>query len=368
MRRILLLGSLALAACAGAERAPGYPELDGLPATISNESFRRAYSHLDDATFREKWSAARKSPLLFFRSFVNTYYADLRQLDYAGPEGFCLGDPHPENFGFLLFSDGSRYVFDDLDDSGECPLLFDALRYFTAVHVMGAGEALLGDLVDEYVGVLRGSAAPRSLPAHLRADLGQKRRKNLKKYVKNGKLAEFPELRVPSPKWQSAVVRALRDSGKGELLDLRAVERKGGGSGGLLRFSLLVRDKSSGRRELLELKELSKAGATFSGVSRPEWGEAERVKTAGERIWRALPLHFSTLKAGGKEFLLRSRTADSIELGDLSERELAEVLRVQAGFVAAYHRGQGLAPREGLKRWILDGAALLSERYRRAMQ
>jgi hypothetical protein len=367
MPRILLLPALALVlfTCASPEREPssrGLPELERLSPAIRKELFRSTYSHLSDAAYRAKLEAADESPLFFFRSFVNTFYADLSQLRETGPVGFCLGDAHPENFGFLEFPGGVRYVFNDLDDSGPCPLLFDALRFFTAARLSGLKEKRLEAVIDEYMAVLSGQE-PRRLPKGYWPDLAKKRRKNLEKYSRGGRLVTRAGLSDPSRREREAVVSAWRQLTELELLDIKARAREGGGSGGLRRFWLLVRERSSRQLELLELKELAAPGTSFSG--QPE-SDAVGPQNAARRIWGEEPVHFGLVQIDGKDFLLRSRTKDDIELDGLKQGEREEVLRVQAGLMAAFHRGQGLARQGGLKRWLRDGSERLEERYRQA--
>src|SRR5262249_47250732 len=69
--------------------------------------------------------------------------------------GLCAGDAHPDNFGFLKFNTTVLYAFNDLDDSGHCPLALDALRYITAVRLYFDAD-LAETAAKRYVKVLNG--------------------------------------------------------------------------------------------------------------------------------------------------------------------------------------------------------------------
>ncbi|MFX3675396.1 MAG: DUF2252 family protein, partial [bacterium] len=114
------------------------------PVVFSSESLelsqlQKAYSFLSKEDFDLKLKSSLERPLMFFRSFTNVYYADTK-VPAQIPLALCLGDAHPENFGFILFKDRTDYVFNDLDEAGACPIALDTLRYFTSLRMMGLSQ------------------------------------------------------------------------------------------------------------------------------------------------------------------------------------------------------------------------------------
>ncbi len=146
--------------------------------SISYGRFRDDYKNLSDSLFDAKMKEAlQDSSLMFLRSFVNTYYSDLAASNNSQNIIYCLGDAHLENFGFLLFGSRTRFVFNDLDDSGPCPLEFDILRYFAAVDLAMNDTQLVSDLIEEYVAVLNNKKNPADLPSSKFPDLPKKRKR-----------------------------------------------------------------------------------------------------------------------------------------------------------------------------------------------
>lgn len=376
----LLLAALALGSPASScshgsirqDRAPAtfdLPSLSPLPDAVPSGLFRSTYAHLDSQEYEAKLKGALVSPLLFFRSFVNTYYQDLDSLNPGTPLGICLGDPHPENFGFLRFGKETRYAFNDLDDSGRCPLLWDVLRYFTALRLMGSDSKLREALVDEYADIVRGKSKPKDLRQGLFPDLDKKREALLKKHVKDDRFVAAPELLAPSASETSAIRAAWTASNlSGSILDLRSVPRATGGSGGLRRFWLLVRPGVGPRRELLELKQLARAGTSFgrwNGTAKTE-PAGDRIRASAAKIWTGTPNWFRVVEIGEDTFVLRSREKDSLNLSKLSDKEREEVLKAQVGLLARHHRTAGLALPDHFKKWLEETSESEARRFERS--
>ncbi len=101
-----------------------------------------------------KYATMSVPGISFFRGVLPLYVYDFEN-GFGGltPSSFaiqdplvpCVGDPHPENFGTLLASDGTVALeLDDFDTADRAPYLFD-VRRFTAGMALAAHLANSGD-------------------------------------------------------------------------------------------------------------------------------------------------------------------------------------------------------------------------------
>ncbi|NUN04271.1 MAG: DUF2252 family protein [Bdellovibrio sp.] len=333
-------------------------------STIPLQTFKESYSHLDEAAFAKKLSQALQAgPVMFFRSFVNAYYGDITTQLESKDLTLCFGDPHPENFGFLEFPSGPRFVFNDLDDSGYCPLRADVLRYFVAVALTYDDSDLLEDLVSEYIQVLNDQKKAASLDKNLFPNLEKKRNKLLKKLTQGNEFLESQELlKIPA-----SLKRKMLSDFKSEpvfsgvsFLDVAEVIHSGGGSGGLKRYLVLIENLHG--KELIELKELTEPGTHFGLWSHPKWSYADRIAELKEEFWHESP-QFYAYTFYQNHFLIRSRTRDSVALEKLSSGELKDYLRVQVGILATHHKIYKKWNIPGLEKWLQKNIPILQTRY-----
>lgn len=375
IRRFSWFLLLLSAGCATPQRSPAEAQTFSreltFAARLDPAAFRTHYAFLSEEQFKAKLHAAMEQPLLFFRSFVNSYYSDLSYVwdrGGVGPLGMCLGDPHPENFGFIRFQDETRYVFNDLDDAGECPIAFDGLRYFTALRLMGAKNDLLEHAIDLYADLLRFRSEPRSLPQHLFPDLEKKRKKLLKEHVKDGtfivseELQPLTDLRLRG-ELKEALSRTFALKPK-SVLDFANVVRERGGSAGLARYWALV-DAKNQPPEVLELKARGRPGVRYGSWKSRELGYEELEKIA----WQGQTALWSgALSADGKIFAARTRAKDSLNLNRLDPVELRQMIEAQVSILALQHRPYLTGELPGLKTWIRSNSATLETRYRIAYE
>ncbi len=331
---------------------------------LTLEDLRAPYAHLSDDAFRAKLAASLTSPLLFFRSYVNSYYRDFAQFPHSGRVIACLGDAHPENFGFIEFAGRTRYVFNDLDDGGDCPLELDALRYFTAVLLTYQDDELLGELLREYARARQG-AAPQPLPEALQVELAPRRQSLLLKLTRNNLFIPSPEYASLGPKEHAELKQGLAQLPllkPYRVLDFVQVVRSSGGSAGLRRYWVLV---ARGKwRDVLELKEEAKPGVSFltSGAERPE-----RLAELKEKVWQESPRFYHSVKFQNKTFLLRSRTKESISLDKTKSKLIPSVLKAQVGLLGEHHRRQHSGWDEAEQKWLEASARQLASRYRKLL-
>ncbi|MCX5791967.1 MAG: DUF2252 family protein [Elusimicrobia bacterium] len=223
---------------------------------------------LSDVTYtfdREKLDAAA-DPFHFLRSYVDYFYllvkanrGALAAVSAADDvAGWCVGDAHPENFGVLIQNNGgSLFTMNDVDDSGPCPVALDLYRLMTSARLYDQNTKL-GKLVEAYAAGLQGQAYEMPVPV---ADMLRKSQKkgmvpDPKKVsgntlVRDTHMNELSKTELDRVKTALAGVGGL--SSRVKLLDAVSTSKVGGGSGGLLRYEVLL--DNGGALLHLEFKE-----------------------------------------------------------------------------------------------------------------
>lgn len=345
-------------------QSSGKDDLDFPTPTIALQSFRSSYSHLDEMTFQRKLAdALHEGPVMFFRSFVNTYYADIATQLEIKDLVLCFGDPHPENFGFLEFPSGTRFVFNDMDDSGFCPLQADVLRYFVAVGLTYGDPQLTQNLVREYIQVLTDRKKAASLDKNFFPNLNNKRNKLVKKFTKGNEFVESRELvKIPAPQKKKMLSDLAKEPvfASTPLLDIVEVPHQGGGSGGLQRFLVLLENLQG--KDIVELKELADPGTHYGNWPHPIWSFPERITELKEEFWKESPQYYQAIYYN-KNFLVRSHTRDSVEIEKLTGEELNDYLLVQVGMLADHHKIYKKSEIPDLEKWLQRNIDILQTRY-----
>jgi hypothetical protein len=376
MRLLAFVFGLFSIACASIDRGPAQSapfDLEDLrfESELDPRTFRSHYSFLTDAQYASKLKGSLTRPLMFFRSFVNSYYADLSshltsasKMSASSPRGICLGDPHPENFGFLAFTSGAQYVFNDLDDAGECPIAWDALRYFTALRLSGARQELFEHALDLYADIVRAKKAPKKLSSRFFPNLEKKRKQTLKRHVHEDQFVFSDELRaLTDAKLRSDLatsISKLFSLKPQHILDFGAVSREQGGSAGLDRYWVLI-DPPSGRPpEVLELKERARPAVQYGN-----WPSRDLSYEDLERlVWGdSSPLWSGSVSVDGRTFAVRSRTKEDLSQDELSENEWREVIEAQVSLLATTHARTWGREIPQLKTWIRNQSLVLHNRY-----
>lgn len=341
---------------------------------IPHSLFRETYQNLSDEAYKAKLQGAlKRNPLMFMRSFVNTYYADLSANNNSQNLILCLGDIHPENFGFVRFGKEQKFVFNDIDDTGVCPFEYDVLRYFTTVQLTFNDKSLTQELAHSYSQILSGHLPAPTLPKHLYPkNIDQKLEKTLKKmtegsqFITNNKTSPLPD----SEKTNIKNVLIKHSLFKNlNILDINAVDRESGGSGGLKRYWVFVEDKKIKSPDILELKETTLPGTSYGSWEQPPWSPSERLDQIMKLVWGEEPYHFGVVALDNGNYLIRSRDKNSIDLDDLKKKEdLRAYLMAQVGIIASYHRNFIVSEIPHLNSWIEKNSSALAERYSRSFK
>lgn len=338
-------------------------------------SLLRTTSSLSSASFDRKMAAARGDAVLFVRSHPAAFHRDLAQVPPSripGVEGLCLGDAHPDNFGFIRLGDVARFVYNDLDDSGFCPIGVDAVRYFTILRLMFPDPGLLRDVLERYVDVVKDPSRAVQVPADLAPDWDAVRDKGLRRHTSGDRIVlggGGDPLTPVSPAQRAAVLGALRAEPRlrsFEILDVAALQREHGGSGGLRRYWLLA--QRGGQRTLLELKEAEVPGVEAGRRTR-NLSMEERLPLLTRAFWGVQPEDdYLYLQVEGTRFLVRDRLGKkSVDLDRLSPRELRGLLLAQASLIARIHGPlwEGVK-KDDLRAWLAGTSEVLAARWRRA--
>ncbi|WP_437790575.1 DUF2252 family protein [Sorangium sp. So ce693] len=343
--------------------------------TLTKSFFRAVNPHLDADEFEEKWRAAMKSPLRFMRSFPQAWHVDLLDVPRSKVPGgrcLCFGDAHPENFGFVTFEEGPRYVFNDLDDAGTGLAALDALRYFTTLRLLLDAAKVTEGLVELYEDIVQGNEPPRELSAAMIPDIAASDARELAKWT-DGEAFRFDEpglklSRVHADTGQQLVEAfgGLASNAPLQVIEVARRAREGGGSGGLDRYYVLAREERREGLRLLELKETTHAATSWSNFLHEEEGRLDRAKAS---IWRGLtaPYHVE-VQVGRTVYLLRDRLGRaSFDLEHLGKRDLRAVLEVQVSILARQHAASFAdLDLRALDDWLKASLDVTAERWSKA--
>lgn len=285
------------------------------------------------------------TPLAFFRSFAPYFYLLERENQQQQPfvrahwnrSGWCFGDAHLENFGTLLLASGkSIFTVNDWDDAGPCPVILDLFR----LAVSAALENPDFDVEPLYQAYQRGlrrqaDGAP-TLIRELRKKSEEAGMEPLPHLIRNGKFvrsAQAQEL-TAAEKSEIRIILDQLDSFAGldsEWVDGIQTSKENGGSFGLTRYQLLLKNKNKFLH--LELKEQT-TPAIYPVLRGP------RLPTVQEKIDNCLNLtqgsqhskFYGVARVAGKTMLLRPRFAGnrSLNVAEVSSKDFASLVVYEA--------------------------------------
>lgn len=394
LRSLVVAGALAAAGalglgCSAADESPAVDDFESDLTTfratadalgdgdfgdaLDRRFIRATNANLDEATFGKKWDASLASSVLFMRAYPAAYHADLLQIPtkrILGAEGLCFGDPHPDNFGFLRVGDATVFSFNDLDDAGYCPIAFDAARYFAVLRLYFDDKDLTAEVLEQYVDTVKDPLRAVWLKSSLAPDWAAVSASVLSEAARGDALALGGELSAVAGAERDAVLRVAATDptlSTYRVLDVGAVAREAGGSGGLRRYWLLV-EKGSGatkRRTILELKETTTPGAAFGRHSK-ELPVATRLATLKSTFWGGSSSgDYFYVTLSGARFLVRDRaTKKSVKLDPKGGKATTDVLLAQASVMARLQAKYWRAvKKDDLRAWLHDSSKTLAHRW-----
>jgi len=381
---MMAVWTLAMTASAHAVKPPRPPApafvrkvpTRALAPALDRDMIRASNHFLPDAAFASKWAAAKTSPLLFFRSFPNAFYRDLRGVAgrVPGGTGVVMGDAHLQNFGFIKTAGGTEYVFNDFDDSGHGPVAIDALRYFTALRLANPNDKkMVTRTLDAYVTAVKdGGGAHVAVPKSLEPHWGDLHKETLDKFTskESFRYSDKDARLSPAAPETATQVRALVQSdarfGGGKVLDVAVRERDFGGSGGLERFWVLVKTKDDTR--ILELKEAGPAAVAELG-GQPAQSPGKRL-TSLKQTFMEDPdaADIFSVKLGQNRFVVRDRSRmANVDPETLSKGSREEVFAAQAAVMAnIHHEGWAGVDKRTIVEWLDLNSEKMAKRWEKA--
>jgi len=301
---------------------------------------------------------ASKDSFHFLRSFVDYYFGVIAKNSNSlhtakiagGLGGWCVGDAHAENFGVLLqekfgalIQSGNSVLFtmNDMDDSGPCPVVYDILRLIVSSRLYLPGidtQELLKSYTDGLTG--KRATAPNAIDSMtkdaLKAGL-EISPKNL-----NGKLLkQKSEMNEVDTSTRAIITSQLQEAYKDEnliILDMLSTMKVGGGSGGLLRFEILI---TNDKKQMihLELKELvTPSIAPVASTTIPDQGQ--RIQKTLEIVQgKEFSHYYNVLVIQDKKMLLRPKFSGNLRLSlsDFSDKVNLEIINFEAYVLGGIH-------------------------------
>jgi len=217
--------------------------------------------------FDQQKNAAAKDAFHFFRSYVDYFYliiqansSNLKAFHKLSSfDGWCVGDAHPENFGFLVQKNASTlFTMNDMDDFGPCPIADDLYRLLVSSRLYDKNISM-DQILKSYLSGLNSESVlmPESLVKLFDKSQKNGTQTNPKK-IASGKIIRDSEMTEVDPDTKNEILSALQKARLGlgqnfRIADLVLTSKIGGGSGGLSRYEVLIDD--SGLMTHLELKE-----------------------------------------------------------------------------------------------------------------
>lgn len=299
---------------------------------------------------RNKLNAAENS-FLFLRSFVDYFYlltqANQQNLpavrELQGVTGWCVGDAHPENFGVVLQQGGDAiFTMNDMDDGGACPVGLDLLRLLVSSRLYQP-KLSLPKVTQAYQAGLQG--APYVVPLAVQ-DLMKKSLKkgvgpNLKKISGRAFLRE-EDMDEVSATELTQIKKSLSDLpsvglAKAQILDVVTTSKTGGGSGGMIRYQILVESE----RKLVHLEmKAQTVPAIYPVAVGPIPKIEQRISKAVSVMQSANPSeYYRGLQLNGREMLLRPQFYgdQGLELHHRSDQEFQEIVNYEAYVLGVIH-------------------------------
>ncbi len=290
------------------------------------------------------------SEFAFFRATADHFYKVVSRnktkfsfQNIFQSNGYCLGDAHPENFGFLIQNDSSSlFTANDVDDFGPCPTIVDAYRFLVGTRLYSP-DFKIELFFDNYLRGLR--KEPKASPPIL-LELAQKSQKrgiqiNPKKFsgqkiLRNSFTSEIAESDVVALSNLLAKLNiGLTKNFK--IIDALQTTKGDGGSAGLLRYELLL--VVDGKLLHLELKEQASPAIKHIATSPiPDTPTRIRQSLRIEQGDKVSTL-YGYLKFKDKEMLLRPKYWGNItvQLSDNSTQENIEIFEHEAYVLGFLH-------------------------------
>lgn len=373
MKRLKVLGLSILVFC-------------GCQSVTVSAQRRMASVNLVDTpyTFDPQKVLSAKNSFHFVRSFVDYFYRLIAQnrdelsfvRNFSRFTGKCVGDAHAENFGFLLQRDGtSKFTMNDIDDFGPCPVALDLYRFMMS-------SSLFDPTLDQnaifvsYLKGLRGEsvAMPNTVETLRATSLSRGPALNPKKVVnlKFARDASNTDVDASTASFLTRSILTLHPAA--QVLDLVKTEKVGGGSGGLTRYQVLIKESSHVWH--LEAKEQIRPAIYPVATSvlpdiRTKISEAIQVEQGPQTFSL-----YDYLNIQGKEMFVRpilwgnvgvslgSNSAENFENMEFEAYTLGQIHRLTVTNVDHYVKTLETTDFESLKNDVTAMAQFMDQKYK----
>lgn len=298
----------------------------------------------------------------FLRSYVDYFYLliqanqnTLQTVQYLrSTPGWCVGDAHPENFGILLQQDGRpMFTMNDMDDSGPCPIGLDLIRLMVSSRLYDS-DVKLEKIMSAYIAGLQQQSyeTPAALTDMVKKALKKgtdpsPKKVDGKKIIRDDNMREVTSKELSDIK---AALSALRSalSPQTKVLDVVATSKIGGGSGGLLRYEVLL--DNAGTLLHLELKE-EITPSIYPVATQAIPDTATRIQNTMQVDQSGNPsVYYTVVQVSGKDMLVRPRFDGNIgvDLDKQSDSDNLEIISYEAYTLGRIHTRSIT----GTKSWI----------------
>ena len=285
----------------------------------------------------------------------------------------CAGDPHPDNFGWL--DEGTVFFgLNDFDDSGDCPVAFDALRFLAGTELDfgdAADKGLTAAALASYLASVSSGKPDTTVSSKLAPSFKKATAATLAADVDGESfvLSSATKLTTLDDDTRAAVLAWLPTESRlagATLLDLAAYDHASGGSAELPRVWLLL--DRDGTQDIVELKTEVTPGV--------EWGRHTKVVEGPTRMavlegvfWPTVPVDDSfDVTFGGSTWLVRSRLAridsgiDDLKSSDQKNELLAAASQLGVAHAAAW---KGVSSKK-LSTWLAASTDVVAARWKAA--
>lgn len=324
----------------------GCSQMLGGVAFATSSSLKDPAYHFD----KTKLEAAADS-FQFLRSYVDYFYLVLKANQSNLPTvtslqnvaGWCVGDAHPENFGALIQHEGRAiFTMNDMDDSGPCPIGLDLVRLMVSSRLYKS-ETNIDELMNAYLKGLAGETfeAPSAIFEILKKSQKKGTAPSSKKIdgrrlVRDDSMVEVTTAELAQIKTSLQILKTAL-SPQTKILDVVATSKMGGGSGGLLRYEVLL---DNGKDLLhLEMKE-QVTPAIYPVAVGPIPETSQRIaKTIKIGQSNHPSLFYGVVQINGRDMMIRPRFDGNIgvNLKKQSDSENQEIIRYEAYTLGLIH-------------------------------
>jgi hypothetical protein len=305
-----------------------------------------------------RWVPVDGSPMMALRSnschfwaWAATTGAKMLPANWLEAVAVVTGDPHHENFSHITVGGHRLYVPNDLDDTGEAPVILEFLKFVgVARSVQPNAKDLSTELLAKsYIDGLTGKRFSGTFPEWLEADravtpaqLREAEHKEADRRETGGKfntkegLVPWKDMssteqreftRLEEQEFKSKLPRGW------EILD-RATHSKGerGGSAGLSRYWYLLRD-GEGYKHVLEFKELRQPAVwLYQGQTGTD---KQRMIYSLQVYWgRTLPANFEVVQTGNRLFWKRPKLPNYVDFSVSEFRDKKRKFSDLSAFIA----------------------------------